>query len=113
MIPDTETTLLRGGKMYEEGNEKSVKPGFGGDNTDGCAGSAGSKTAGGTDGDKAPAAVEKTEANEEGTEKPYDGVTITMMMNQGTYAKLHLAAFFWKFVRKSKKKQALPWIFSR
>lgn len=52
----------------------------------GCAGSAGSKTAGGTDGDKAPAAVEKTEANEEGTEKPYDGVTITMMMNQGTYA---------------------------
>ena len=29
MIPDTETTLLRGGKMYEEGNEKSVKPGFG------------------------------------------------------------------------------------
>ena len=35
----------------------------------GCAGSAGSKTAGGTDGDKAPAAVEKTEANEEGTEK--------------------------------------------
>ena len=41
----------------------------------GCAGSAGSKTAGGTDGDKA-----------EGTEKPYDGVTITMMMNQGTYA---------------------------
>ena len=22
MIPDTETTLLRGGKMYEEGNEK-------------------------------------------------------------------------------------------
>ena len=37
MIPDTETTLLRlrGGKMYEEGNEKSVKPGFGGDNTDG------------------------------------------------------------------------------
>ena len=33
----------------------------------GCAGSAGSKTAGGTDGDKAPAAVEKTEANEEGT----------------------------------------------
>ena len=34
----------------------------------GCAGSAGSKTAGGTDGDKA--AVEKTEANEEGTEKP-------------------------------------------
>ena len=37
----------------------------------GCAGSAGSKTAGGTDGDKAPAAVEKTEANEEGTEKPY------------------------------------------
>ena len=24
MIPDTETTLLRGGKMYEEGNEKSV-----------------------------------------------------------------------------------------
>ena len=78
----------------------------------GCAGSAGSKTAGGTDGDKAPAAVEKTEANEEGTEKPYDGVTITMMMNQGTYATT-LAAFFWKFVRKSKKKQALPWIFSR
>ena len=35
----------------------------------GCAGSAGSKTAGGTDGDKAPAAVEKTEANEEETEK--------------------------------------------
>ena len=34
----------------------------------GCAGSAGRKTAGGTDGDKAPAAVEKTEANEEGTE---------------------------------------------
>ena len=30
MIPDTETTLLRGGKMYEERNENSVKPGFGG-----------------------------------------------------------------------------------
>lgn len=68
----------------------------------GCAGSAGSKTAGGTDGDKAPAAVEKTEANEEGTEKPYDGVTITMMMNQGTYATT-FSGVFWKFVRKSKK----------
>lgn len=75
-------------------------------------GCAGSKTAGGTDGDKAPAAVEKTEANEEGTEKPYDGVTITMMMNQGTYATT-FSGVFWKFVRKSKKKQALPWIFSR
>ena len=48
----------------------------------GCAGSAGSKTAGGTDGDKAPAAVEKTEANEEGTEKPYDGVTILLSIKQ-------------------------------
>ena len=35
MIPDTETTLLRGGKMYEEGNEKSVMTGFGGDKTEG------------------------------------------------------------------------------
>lgn len=113
MIPDTETTLLRGGKMYEEGNEKSVKPGFGGDNTDGLRRQCRKqKRQGGTDGDKAPAAVEKTEANEEGTEKPYDGVTITMMMNQGTYATTFSGVFL-EIVRKSKKKQALPWIFSR
>ena len=93
--------------------KKSVKPGLVGTILTGCAGSAGSKTAGGTDGDKAPAAVEKDRKRiEEGTEKPYDGVTITMMMNQGTYATT-FSGVFWKFVRKSKKKQALPWIFSR
>lgn len=36
----------------------------------------------------------RPEANEEGTEKPYDGVTITMMMNQGTYATTFSGVFF-------------------
>lgn len=54
--------------MHEEGNEKVLSLVLVGTILTGCAGSGGSKTAGGTDGDKAPAAVEKPEANEEGTE---------------------------------------------